>query len=229
MPRAKKATTKKTTRKTKTKSVALQAPAPVTTPTMVQSKPSYNRSLTYALIVLAIALLVYKLGPWLFPAVVDYRPVSRLEVWSRMEKSYGAQTLDDLVNEQILDRAIDEANIKVSQDKIDEQIKILETQFESTGGLDEALKQRGLSRRDLLEQVRTQLAVEELLKDKIVPTDEEVLAQYNSGAETLYQGKTFEEVKGGIAEELKQSKLRDAFLVWFAEVKKDVKVKSYGL
>jgi hypothetical protein len=38
-----------------------------------------------------------------------------------------------------------------------------------------------------------------------------------------------EEVSATITEELKQSKLRDAFLAWFAEIKKDAKVKSFGL
>jgi hypothetical protein len=134
-----------------------------------------------------------------------------------------------MVNEKILDKAIMDSKIKVDPTKVEAQIKTLETQFESTGGLEEALKQRGLSRKDLEKQINTQLSVEEILADKITPSEEELKAQFDAGATTIYKDKKFDEVKAGIVEELKQTKLRDEFLVWFGEVKKSVKVKNYGL
>lgn len=220
----------KVTKKTaKAKSVkAEMSPMPM----MMEQAPttSMNPSLLrLALIVVLAGLLVYKLGPWFAPAMVGNRPITRFELWSKLEKSYGAQTLDDMVNERLLDAAIAQAHVQVDQAKIDAQIKTLETQFESTGGLDEALKQRGLTRKELLKQISTQLAVEELLSDKIMPTDEEVKAQFDAGATTLYKDKKLEEVKASITDELKQTKLRDAFLAWFADVKKNAKVKNFGL
>ena len=146
-----------------------------------------------------------------------------------MEKSYGQQTLDDLVNEKILDAAIVKSGVKVEQAKIDAQMKTLEDQFKDLGGLDEALKQRGLSRAELTKQVVTQLSVEEILKDKIIPTADEVKKQFDDNSKTLYKDKKFEDVQDSITDELKQGKLRDAFLTWFADVKKDAKIKSFGL
>ena len=188
-----------------------------------------NKTLTLALVALGVGLLTYKYGPWVVPALVNNVPVTRMEIASRLEKSYGAQALDDLVNEKILDQAIAKSGIKVDESKLTEQIKTLETQFETTGGLDEALKQRGLSRKDLEKQIRTQLAVEVILADKINPSDEEVKAQFTAGAATLYKDKKLEEVSGSISEEIKAAKLRDSFLAWFEEIKKDVKVKNFGL
>lgn len=196
---------------------------------MMTSKPMNSKVISLALVVVVIGLVTYKAGPWLVPALVNNRPVTRFELWSRLEKNYGTQTLDDMVNEKILDKAIADANVKVDRVKLDDQIKALEKQFETTGGLDEALKQRGLSRKDLEKQVRTQLSVEELLADKINPTEDEIKKQFDSGVTTLYKDKKFDDVKVSITDELKQTKLRDAFLIWFAEVKKSAKVKSFGL
>lgn len=215
--------TKKTVKKVVVETIM---PAPIISP---PAKPMNNKVISLALVVVVIGLLTYKAGPWLVPAIANNLPVTRFELWSRLEKSYGAQVLDDMVNEKILDKAIANAKIKVDQAKIDEQLKTLESQFEATGGLDEALKQRGLSRSDLEKQVLTQLSVEELLSDKIIPSEEEVKAQFNDGASTLYKDKKFDDVKASISEELKQVKLRDAFLAWFADVKKDAKVKTFGL
>jgi len=225
--------TKKTTKRTVKKSMPMETmemSMPATMPMdMSMPKKMNPKFLTLALAVVIIGLLTYKVGPWIVPAMVDYTPVTRFELWSRLEAGYGAQALDDMVNEKILDAAIFKSGVKVDEAKFDEQFKALETQFESTGGLDEALKQRGLTRKDLEKQIRTQLAVEELLADKIAPSEEEVKAQFDAGAATVYKDKKLDEVKSDITEELKQTKLRDAFLAWFADIKKEAKVKNFGL
>ncbi|KKU14397.1 MAG: Foldase protein PrsA [Microgenomates group bacterium GW2011_GWC2_45_8] len=200
--------------------------SPVGSPVQKSMNPKILRG---ALIIILIALLTYKLGPWLVPTIVDNKLVTRFSLWSRLEKTYGTQTLDDLVNEKILDAAIAKAGIKIEQKKIDEQIAKLETQFKDAGGLDEALKQRGLTRPDLVKQVKTQLEVEELLSDKITLTDAEIQKEFSDNEKTLYTGKKLEEVSESIQTQLKDAKLRDAFLAWFAEVKKTAKVKSFGL
>lgn len=232
MPKATKKTVKKTAKKTTPAVMPVESldlsSVPVSTPVSLNQAQS-GRLLRLALIVVLVGLLTYKLGPWLVPALVDNSPVFRMGLWSRLEKSYGAQALDDMINEKILDNAIAKSGVKVDQAKLDDQIKLLETQFESTGGLDEALVQRGLTRDDLMKQVKTQLAVEELLADKINPTEEEVKAQFESNATTLYKDQSLDAVKASITEELKQAKLRDEFLAWFAEIKKDANVRTFGL
>jgi len=228
MPKAIKKTVKKVTKKVMPIEELDMSMVPTPVPS-VTKKPMNPKVLKLALLVVIIGLLTYKIGPWLVPAVAGSRPITRFEIWSRLEKTYGAQALDDMINEKILDKAIADSGVKINQSKLDEQIKTLETQFESTGGLDEALTQRGLTRKDLIKQVKTQLAVEELLADKIAPSEDEVKKQFDAGLATVYKDKKFDDVKASITEELKQSKLRDAFLAWFADIKKDAKVKSFGL
>jgi hypothetical protein len=223
-----KATVKKVTKKVMPTNT-VETITPVNSMPTMTRKPMNSKVISFALVVVVIGLLTYKVGPWLVPSVVGSKLVTRFELWNRLEKSYGTQALDDMVNEKILDKAIADAHVKIDQAKLDSQISDLEKQFETTGGLDEALKQRGLSRKDLEKQVRTQLAVEELLADKINPTEEEIKAQFDGGALTIYKDKKLDDVKAGITDELKQTKLRDAFLVWFADIKKEAKVKSFGL
>ncbi len=227
MPKAAKKTAKKT-----------KLAAPVVSEPMMQysqpvepvtSVPTSSKALTISLVVLLVALITYKLGPWIFPTLVDNKPITRFALWSRLEKSYGAQIMDELVNEKILDNAIASSHIKVEESKVDEQIKKLESQLEATGGLDKVLTEQGLTRKDLDKQVRVQLSVETLLADKINPSEEEVKKAFDDGAKTTFKDKKFDDVKDGITEELKQTKLREAFLAWFGDVKKAVKLKSFGL
>lgn len=231
MPKVTKKSVKKTTKKAVKKVEAAEVimPAPMAEMQPEVAPKMNSKFITFALIVVLLALLTYKLGPKVVPAMVGNKPITRFELWTRLEKSYGTQALDDMVNEKILDKAIADAHIKIDESKLSDQVKTLEKQFETTGGLDEALKQRGLSRKDLEKQIRTQLAVEELLADKINPSDEEIKKQFDAGVATVYKDKKFDDVKASIVDELKQTKLRDEFLVWFGEVKKNIKVKNFGL
>ncbi len=230
----KKSAKKPAPRSKSTKTSRASAPAspakPILPVDLKTAKPPKlsNKHLVTLLIIILSALLVYKIGPWLFPAVVDGKPISRFTVYSRMEKAYGAQTMDDMINERILDNAIEASGVEIDQSRLDAEIAKIEEQFKDIGGLDDALSQRGITRKELEKQIRTQLSVEEILKDKIAPTEEEISKEFESNALTLYKDKALIDVREDIITTLEQSKLRDAFLEWFAGVKESANVKTFS-
>lgn len=181
--------------------------------------------LTITLVIIALALLVFKFGPWFVPAVVNNKPITRFAVYNRMEKAYGEQTLNDIINEKILQNAIDESGVNVSDKRVQQELDKVGKQFESLGGLDQALAQRGMTRQELEKQIRTQLAVEKILSDEIQPTNEEIQQEYEENQDSLYEEQALEEAKGSIIQKLRQSKLQQAFLDWFSKVKKEANVK----
>jgi len=225
-----------TSRKPRVSKAVVAKAAPVMTAvsadTLTSPRKTLNlnpRFLTLFLAVILLALAIYKYGHWFVPAMVGNRPITRFELWQRMEKSMGEQILDDTVNEYALDAAIAKSGIAVAPEKIQDQLQELEKQFESVGGLEEALTQRGLTRAELEKQIRTQLIVEEILADKVTPSDEELQAHFDEYAKTLYPEKTFDEVKDEVVTAVRDTKLRDAFLTWFEQVKQEAQIKNFGL
>lgn len=223
----KKTSSRKVTKVVMPKAIATE---PMMSNPLVTKKASLMspKVLTIAVVLVAIGLITYKVGPWLVPALVNNTPVTRFQLWSKLEKNYGAQALDDMINEKVLDAAIVKQGIKLEQSAVDSEMAKLEKQFESLGGLDTALTERGLTRTDLDKQIRTQLSVEEILKDKINPTDAEIQADFDAGAKTTYKDKKLEDVKAEITAKLKQSKLSETFVTWFEGVKKDITVKNFS-
>ncbi len=224
MPKTKKAQTKTTKSTQPAKETKTTKPKTIkkATPTV---KKLNRKLLTLLLFIIAIALLGYRFIPWFIPAVVDKKPITRFSLYQRMNQVYGKQTLDDLVNEAILKKAIHDSKVKVSDQDVKTEIDKLEEQFKNLGGLDEALAQRGLSRDDLKDQITTQLSVEKILADQIKPSEEEVQQEFDKNKDTLYKDKKFEEVKDTIVKTLRQTKLNDAFLKWFQEVKNKTQVR----
>ncbi len=224
-PKTKKSVSTKKASTTKKVVKSKEVKPNISDPKLTKQVNRSRKLLIFSLIILGLALLGYKFLPWFVPAIVNKKPITRLDVYRQMNKAYGQQTLDDLVNQAVLDNAIAKSGVKVDPKKVDQEVDKLKQQFAKMGGLDQILAQKGLTLEDLKKQIKTQLAVEEILKDKITPTDKEIKAEYDKNKDTLYKGKKFEEVKDMIANSLKQMKLSRAFLEWFAQAKKDIQVK----
>lgn len=230
--------TKKTVTSTKAKKSArassvVAAPVETVVPPIAENPvprftPKMNtKFLVLGLVLVGVGLLTYKLGPWLVPAVVDKTPITRWQLYEKLEQTYAPQVLSDLINEQILESAIAKTNVTVDQGLIDARLKEIEDSVASLGGLDEALKSRGMTKAELISQIKIELSLQEILKDKLATTDEEAKTYFDQNSKTIYVDKKFDDVKAEILETLKQNKFRDAFMTWFEEAKKSVSVKNF--
>ncbi len=76
----------------------------------------------------------------------------------------------------------------------------------------------------LREQLKLQLILEKILKDKIKVSEEEVKKYYKENKEMFFPGKKFEEVKEQIEEELEYQKISMQTQIWIEELKKKAKI-----
>ena len=97
------------------------------------------------------------------------------------EQDYRARILDSLVQVQLIKAASAKAGITVSDAQINTQIKTLETQYGGKTGLDNAMKQAGVSSDQLKENLRSRMLVDALAK-KVAPvaavTDKQIADFY---------------------------------------------------
>lgn len=85
------------------------------------------------------------------------------------EQDYRARILDSLVQIQLIKAAAAKAGISVTDAQINTQMKTLETQYGGKTGLDNAMKQAGVSADQLKENLRSRMLVDALAK-KVAPT-----------------------------------------------------------
>jgi foldase protein PrsA len=97
------------------------------------------------------------------------------------EQDYRARILDSLVQIQLIKAASAKAGITVSDAQINTQMKTLETQYGGKAGLDNAMKQAGVSSDQLKENLRSRMLVDALAK-KVAPvpavTDKQIADFY---------------------------------------------------
>lgn len=192
-------------------------------------KMKNNRKLYFGLVGVLLLILIYMIaqhyGHLLFAARVNNRLISRLEIWQRLEKRYGTQTLDEIVGETLIEQEAARKKVTVTEEKINERIKELEKKFKGKEQLDQNLAFQGMTRDDLKKQIRYQLMVEKMIPEVKV-TDKEIQDYYEKNQETLGEELT-SEIKTQIKNQLVQEKTSSSFTSWFEKLKKSAELEKY--
>ncbi|MFC1625639.1 SurA N-terminal domain-containing protein [Patescibacteria group bacterium] len=133
----------------------------------VSKKQVYISSLLLVLVV-----ILYFGKSLVFAAWVEGRPIFRLTVIKELENQGGSQVLGNLVNQSLIEQEAKKQNVKITIEKVDSEVSKIEDSLKGQGmDLDSALLTQGMTKDDLKDQIKVQLTVEDLLKDKVASSD----------------------------------------------------------
>ncbi|GLC90415.1 peptidyl-prolyl cis-trans isomerase [Lysinibacillus piscis] len=211
-----------------------------TTPTPLSQRRLKTKP---ALIVMMILLLgnIAWVIVWLLPdkdqdignkeqvAAIDGEIITRQAWMNAMEERYGKETLQNLVNESVMEKAAKEYNITVTDKEIDLELALMRSaqdKFDTT--------LQNLSSKQLRQKIRSQLILDKVLTKDIVIKEESTKAYYEEN-QALYNTETsyrtnFIEVKSKkeAEEALKELQNKSDFQVLAREVSVDSASASLG-
>ncbi|WP_332650611.1 peptidyl-prolyl cis-trans isomerase [Lysinibacillus sp. 54212] len=165
---------------------------PQSTPTKI---PLSQRRLKTkpALTLLGILLLgnIFWFVLWLLPsgekdssnepvATIDGDKITRQQWLSEMESRYGKETLQDLVNEAVMEKASEKYDINVSKEEIELEIALMHSAQDTTD-----TSMENLTKEQLHQKIRAQLILEKVLAKDIVIKDKQTAAYYKEN-KSLY-------------------------------------------
>lgn len=161
----------------------------------------------------------------IFAAWVNGRPVYRFTLIRELEKQGGKQVLDSLIEKSLVSSEGKKANVTVVQSEIDSEIKNIEKTISGQGiSLDEALNLRGMTRKDLENQIKTQKIVEKILSSKIAITDAEAKDYFTKNKTLFGQNPVYEKVVDQVKNQLFQQKLSTEYTTWITDLKTKAKI-----
>jgi foldase protein PrsA len=132
---------------------------------------------------LIAVILVGALGYYLTAAaLVNGQRVSMAQLSKSTLNRYGADVLDELITNKLIDQEIRKQGITVAAADIDAEVASLKNQY---AGGDQAtwesvLAQEGVTEAELRETVRRRMAVEQIIGKDITVTDEELQTYYDA-------------------------------------------------
>lgn len=207
-----------------------------TTVQSVSSVQSTNQASAYmrnprlwvgaAVVVLAVLVYVYK-GLFV-AAVVNGQPISRLEVVGQLEKQNGKQALSNLVIQVLVMQEAQKRNISVSQSDVDGEIKKIDDQLKGQGvTLQDALAARGMTQKDLTDQIKLQKLLDKMVGATVKVTDDDIQAYIDKNQDSLPQDVSDEDLRKQVRTQLEQQQLQDKTQTFVADLQKKAKVTYF--
>ena len=197
---------------------------PMESPSSVRRIP-WGRVAVVVVILGLVAFFVSHKG-LVVAAVVDGRPIFRWQLNSVMTARYGAQTLDSMISQSLIDEQAQKAGVSVSGADIAKKETDLVKSLGSNVSLDDVLKYQGMTKADFEDQLRLQLTVEKLLGKDITITDADVDGYLASNAATLTATD-----EAGQREEAKQAifsqDINNKLQTWFTGIKAKASILNF--
>jgi foldase protein PrsA len=184
-----------------------------------------NKSLAIGLIVVMFSFLIgYFAKNSLIAATVNKGVIWRTSVIKQLEMYQGANVLNSMIEQKLIEQEAKKQGIKVSKEELDKRISDLETSMKAQGtDLDTLLKDSGMTRKDLQKNYETSIMAEKLLKDKAEITDEEVQKYVDDNPE-YFEGADIEQAKSIVKEQLKQQKISSQYSSFINDLKGKAKI-----
>lgn len=187
-----------------------------------------NKVLAIGIILVMIAFVSgYYLKGFVVAATVDGKPIWRFKVVKQLERYYGANVLDNLITQRLIEKEAQEKGITISEEEIDDAIKELEDNLGGSGAtLDEALAESNMTREDLRKDYRVNLLIEKVVTGRINVTDEEVQAYIDENKDSFPEDTDLEQVKTLVKEQLTQDKLNQEYQSLVQELREKANINS---
>jgi hypothetical protein len=180
------------------------------------------------LVVIVLIVAAFFLKGFFIAAVVNGEPISRFQVIGELEKQGGKQALSSLVNQALILQEARRKNITATQSELNAATKQIEESLKSQGqDLNTALAAQGMTRNDLMMQLKLRTLVEKLLADKIKVSDKEIADYIAANKESLPSSLKGAQLNKVVAEQLKQQKLGTSSQAWLADLNKKAKINHF--
>lgn len=180
------------------------------------------------LAVIVIAIVLFLAKSLFLAAVVNGRPIFKWQLDRELEKRYGAQILDNLITEKLINQEAGKLKINTTKEDIDKELEAVKQTLPQGTDLETALKAQGMTMDDFLKQVKIKLQAEKILNPKITTTDAEIEEFASKSASFLTStdsGKQKEEA----TTLLRQQKLGQVFNEWLKEIQSKAKILKFPL
>lgn len=154
-------------------------------PEEVSSKKINSKYFILGVVVLVLAVLLWKNKGWVVAATVNNQPVWRWDLEKRLVGQFGNQTVDELVSESLIKQATAKNNVTVSKTEVDNKVAEIEKTLAGKITIKDALAQQGMTIDDFRRQVELQLMLEKLTASSVVVSDKEIQDYIDKNKSTM--------------------------------------------
>ncbi len=171
-------------------------------------KTDDNRLYLLIGLVFFLFAFIYLANKYMIAAMVNGKPISRIDVLRKLENQGGSQVLDEMISKELIFQDAKAKGVSVSNDEIEVELSKIREMVKAQGAdLDQLLAQENQTIDDVKENIRIQKLVEKLLGDSVKVSDEEVNKNYEVNKSSYPSTQSEEQIKQSIRNQMQQDKL----------------------
>ena len=195
-------------------------------PTRKTIKNFHLKDLLLPAVVVVIVLLLGTFRGQLVVATVNGHQISRISLIHELEKKDGKTVLDSLITEQLISQEAEKRKITLLDAEINKEISTIEKSVAKQGqNLDLLLTQQGMTRSDLLKQVKIQLLLKKMVGQNIIVTDKEINDYIDKNKASLPSGTDPATLKPQIKTQLEQQKANEKIQKLISDLQSKAKIQ----
>lgn len=193
---------------------------------VLPKKSRFRRLISLLLLLIFVGFLVYKNKQWFVAAIVNGKPISRIDLNNELTKRYGTRTLDAIISENLVAEEVKKQNVNVSNEELDAKIAELSKGLPQGMSFEEALKSQGVSASDFKDDLRLQIAVDKLLGKEVSVSAKEIEDYIKENKQTLPATEPAALTRR-VEENIRQQKIAELFQGWFASLKEKASIQRF--
>lgn len=178
------------------------------------------------LVVIALVALLAMNKSWWLAAVVNGKPVYRWDFNRVMTLRFGAQTLENMISEQLIAEEGAKSGITISQKDVDAKVQEIVKGLGENVKIEDLLKFQGMTKVDFEKQLRLQMMMEKILAKDLTITDEDV-ANYIASNSALMTATDEAALKTEAREAIRSQKIGEKMQTWFTQLKEKAKILRF--
>lgn len=134
-------------------------------------------------VILAIGLMVFMEKEYV--ASIDGEKISMDELNELLVSQYGAEVLDTLIIQKVIEMEMDKQNIEVTEEEIDAQLAKYEEYYGGKEAFETILNSSGIDLSLIKKDIKLHLGSNKLMEDEIEVTEEEIQSYFDENKETF--------------------------------------------
>lgn len=161
-------------------------------------------------------------------ATVNGEQIRRSEYDKAVARGEGAQVLDTLVTERLIESEARKRGITIDQAENDRLLNDQKSRFGSDAEFTAALQQNGITESDLRERIRTNELLRRLVGDKISVSEEEITARFDQAKDQNGQigGQTLTVLHDQIRDAIEREKLNNTVPQFLEDLRAGAKIET---
>ncbi|MCM3630368.1 peptidylprolyl isomerase [Paenibacillus glycanilyticus] len=118
-------------------------------------------------------------------ATVNGVKITKDKLYDSLVEQGGASTLDNMITQELIDQAAEDAKVTVTEADIDKEIETLKKSFGSEDEFNQTLSQYGMTEESLRQDAGVQVKIRKILEPQVKVTDEDIKAYYDENKASM--------------------------------------------